>query len=328
MKLKRYITALLLIAGMVFSAEWAGEKEIVFPEIAALAVGLWVVDKQVWRVGRWQSVFLMTVGATVGMCIARYSPFPLMADIMLAFVFAAGCLMAFRTTLVPMISACMLPVLLGAESWVYPLAVLTMTVLLVFGQIVMERFGWRHRVVYTPAERAWRPEVRKWSILSIVLSVLIAVPVWSGYTYCILPPLIVTFVEFSNPKAGFRHAPVLVFSLLAVGAVLGSVLLSVLHGQLGVPKGVVAGLICAALFAVSEWRGRLFAPAGAVALIPLIIPKEDLLWFPLQASAGAALFIVVSMALFQRDVVWHEPRRLKCAAVRAIRAMTRIVRPV
>lgn len=319
MKLKRYIYALLLIVGMVAAAELAGEKEIIFPEIAALVVGMWVVDKPVWRVRRRQLVILMTLGAIVGIAIVRYSPWPLVLNMVLAFVFAAVCLLLCRATLVPMISACMLPVLLGGESWVYPLAVLVMTLAITSGQMAMERGGLRHSSEHVPPERNWGRDSRKWAVLLAILVIMVVIPVWSGYTYCILPPLIVTFVEFSNPKAGFRRAPLLVFLLLSCGAVFGAGLQLLLHEKFGVPSCLVAGLICAVLFIVSEWRGRLFAPAGAVALIPLIIPAEDLFWFPLQAMTGAAFFIGVPMLLFQRDIVWHEPRRIKCALLRLLR---------
>lgn len=97
---------------MVGIAEWTGEKEIIFPEMAALAVGLWVIDKRVWKVGRWQLIGLMTAGAVAGVCIVRYSTLPLLCNLCLAFAFAACCLLFSRATLIPLISACMLPVLL------------------------------------------------------------------------------------------------------------------------------------------------------------------------------------------------------------------------
>ena len=48
-KRARYAAALGVVAAMTAAAELLGEREIVFPEIAALAAGMWVVDKQVWR---------------------------------------------------------------------------------------------------------------------------------------------------------------------------------------------------------------------------------------------------------------------------------------
>ena len=62
----------------------------------------------------------MSIGAIVGVCIVRYSPFPLIVNLCISFAFSAICLQVSRTTLIPQISACMLPILLGTESWVYP----------------------------------------------------------------------------------------------------------------------------------------------------------------------------------------------------------------
>ena len=95
---------------------------------------MWIVDKRVWRVSRIGVVVLMTLGAIAGVCIVRYSPFPLLANLMFAFALAAICLTLSRATLVPQISVCMLPVLLETESWVYPVAVFIMSVIVVGGQ--------------------------------------------------------------------------------------------------------------------------------------------------------------------------------------------------
>lgn len=62
---------------MVGVSELMGEKEIIFPEMAALTIGMWIVDKKVWTVSRLKLVLLMSIRAIVGVCIVRYSPFPL-----------------------------------------------------------------------------------------------------------------------------------------------------------------------------------------------------------------------------------------------------------
>lgn len=300
MKYTRYFLSLILITAMVAAADLTGEREVIFPEIAALAAGLWVVDKRVWHATRWQAVALMTAGALAGIAIVRFSPLPLAGNMALAFLFAAGCLLATSTTLVPLISACMLPVLLGADSLVYPAAVLTMLTLLLLGQRTMERFGMRHPVVLPKRTRDVRGEAVKWVQLLAVLLLLAAVPLRTGCTYLLVPPLVVTFVELSRPEAGLRKAPGLIFALLAAAAALGAGLHLALHVWLGLPSAVTACAVCALLFTLFELTGRIFAPAGAVALIPLIIPEADLVWYPLQAAAGAALFIAAALAVFRR----------------------------
>lgn len=308
-KYKRYAFSLALITVMVAVAELAGEREVIFPEIAALAAGFWVVDKRVWHTTRLQAVLLMTGGALAGIAIVRFSPLPLAGNIALAFLFAAGCLFATGTTLVPMISACMLPVLLGADSLVYPAAVLTMLALLALGQRAMEGGGMRRPVVLSRRTRNLRGEALKWVQLLAALLLIAALPVRAGYTYLIVPPLVVTFVELSRPDAGLRKAPGLIFALIAAAAVLGAGLQLLLHTWLGLPSAVTACTVCALLFALFELSGRIFAPAGAVALVPLLIPEADLVWYPLQATAGAAVFIAAALILFRRPAYGRQAAR-------------------
>ena len=147
---------------MVGVAERTGEREVIFPEMAALAIGMWIAPKRVWNVTRLQLVLLMGAGAVAGVCIVRWSPWPLAANLALAFAFAAGCLSLSRTTLVPLVSACMLPVLLHTESWVYPAAVTAMSLIVVAGQRAMERGGLRPEVYYDRPEWSWRRDGVRW----------------------------------------------------------------------------------------------------------------------------------------------------------------------
>ena len=124
---------------MVGLAEWTDEKEILFPEMTALIIGLLIIDKRVWNVKRWQIILLMTLGAAVGICIVRYSPLPYVVNLCAAFAFAGASLLISRATLIPLISACVLPVLLHTESIVYPIAVFSMSVSVVLVQIILPR---------------------------------------------------------------------------------------------------------------------------------------------------------------------------------------------
>ena len=46
----RNAAVLLLLTAMVAVAEATGQREVVFPEAAALGVGLWLMPKAVWSV--------------------------------------------------------------------------------------------------------------------------------------------------------------------------------------------------------------------------------------------------------------------------------------
>ena len=308
----RYVFSVFMVILMVGLAEWAGEKEIIFPEMAALTIGMWVIDKRVWKVRRWQMIWMMTAGAVAGVCIVRYSPLPLLCNLCMAFTFAACCLMFSRTTLIPLISACMLPVLLHTETWIYPTAVFFLTVILVSGQRLMEKAGLRKETNYAVPEREWKKESCRWGALLFFVSLVAAFSLFCGYAYFIIPPLIVTFTEIVNSKAGFRNRPMQVFLFLVTGASLGTAFQIVGHSYLHLPETIVALSVICCLFAIFEWTGKYFAPAGALALIPLIIPQEGIRWLPLQAAIGAALFITIGMLVFQQCYKWSEAQLVFC----------------
>ena len=73
-----------------------------------------------------------------------------------------------------------------------------------------------------------------------------------------------------------------------------------------------ACLLFLCLFTLFEWSGKFFAPVGAVALIPMIIPEQDLMWFPLQIAVGAAGFIGVAMILFLKCYKWPRAYLIVC----------------
>ncbi|WP_044532523.1 hypothetical protein [Bacteroides intestinalis] len=269
-KLTRYLISLIMILIMVGLAEWTDEKEILFPEMTALIIGLLIIDKRVWNVKRWQIILLMTLGAAVGICIVRYSPLPYVVNLCAAFAFAGASLLISRATLIPLISACVLPVLLHTESIVYPIAVFSMSVSVVLVQII-------------------------------------------------LPPLMVTFVEMVNSKAGFRNRPTQVFLFLTTVATLGTVLQIVGHHHLHLPESIVTLTIAAILFLIFEWTGKYFAPSGALAFIPMLLPQEGLAWLPLEVSIGAAVFITIAMVVFQKCYKWNRAQLIFCATPTLLR---------
>lgn len=302
----RYVFSVFMVMLMVGIAEWTGEKEIIFPEMAALAVGLWVIDKRVWKVGRWQLIGLMTAGAVAGVCIVRYSTLPLLCNLCLAFAFAACCLLFSRATLIPLISACMLPVLLYTETWIYPSAVFLLSAVLVAGQRLMEKGGLRRETDYILPGREWKKEIFRWAALLFWVSLVAALSISCGCSYFIIPPVdrdIHGDCQFESRIQKPPHAGVSVFGY---------------RGCLGDRFSDHR----AYLFAFARDGGRLahhlllvcclrvdrkvLCSRRSIALIPLIVPQEGVHWLPLQAAAGAALFIAIGMLVFQQCYKWSK----------------------
>ena len=315
----RYFVAAIAVLLMVGVAEWTGEKEIIFPELMALTIGGWIIDKRVWKVKWWQTVLLMSLGAVIGVCIVRYSSFPFPVNLALAFAFAGLCLLCSRATLIPLISACMLPVLLGTETWIYPLSVSLLSLVIVVGQGGLEKSNVRHKIDYVPADRNWKSDAFRWLSLLLFVYLLAVVAYRMGYRYLIIPPLVVMFTEIVTSKAGFRARPTQLFLFMMTASLLGTGFQIIGHHYLHLPETVVALCIILCLFAIFEWTGKYFAPAGALAFIPMIVPSENLVWLPLQASIGAVVLIVIAMIFFLQCYKWSRAQLVYCVTPTLLR---------
>jgi hypothetical protein len=319
-KLIRYLFGLIMIGLMVGVSEGLSEKEIIFPEIAALVLGLWIIDKRVWTISRPMIVLLMTVSALFGVFLVRYSPLPILANIAISFTFTSLCLFVTRTTLIPIISASMLPVLLGTHSWVYPLSVFSMSLILVCVQWAFEKKGLRKVINVNSNKSPNRHSLWHWLKLLMGLMFIAVIPVYTDKMYIIVPPLVVTFVEFSSSSAGFRNRPVQIFFVLVVSAILGAFFQYALHNVLGLSEVNTVLFLFVCLFLFFEVVGKPFAPAGAIALIPMIIPQENVLLYPLQVAGGAALFLFVAMVFFLKCYRWKRAHLLVCFVPNIIRS--------
>lgn len=296
----RYGCALLMVVLMVGVAEVSGEREIVFPEMAALVIGWWVVDKRVWRIKPFQMALFMPIAAAIGVLIVRYSPTPLVFDIIVAFIITAVILILLRSSFYPMISACILPVLLHTESWIYPISVLVMTLMVVLVQWLMVRFGLRHTIVYEPVEPIDKHTLIRWLGLAVSVFMVALLAISLENIYCIVPPLIVAFVEFVNSKAGFRNRPVLTVTMLTTGALIGAYGLLVGHYWLNLPTTMVAIVIVTMMFLIFLWLGKCFAPAGALSIVPMLLPEETLLWFPVRVLVGSTVLFTIGTLVFHK----------------------------
>jgi hypothetical protein len=291
------VMAVAAAAGMVAAAEALRQPEVIFPEIAALTVGGWVAASQPWIVGRKKQCALMAAVSVLGMLLARFSPLPMLSNVALAFGAIAGLLLALHVTFYPAFSAGILPILLGVRTGVYPLSVTALVLLVALGQWGLEKAGMRR----PPMARRWHYDARRqWLRFGGILMAVILLGLIGRRLHApmlIAPPLIVGAVEIADPEspAGARIA--VCWAVVAICAVLGAGCRAVLMAVGGLPGWAAAG---AALFLVLmvARRARLyFPPAGAVALLPFLLPGSALRLYPLEVAAGFALLGGAAMGI-------------------------------
>jgi hypothetical protein len=297
----RIFLAIILIMLMAFAANVTGCRETMIPEIAALTVGFWVQDKQIWRINRWQTLLLLTVIALSAVLIVRWIPLPLTARVGIIFVIVSSLLLIMNVTLTPAFAVGMLPMLLGIDDLIYPVVVFVLASILMTGQWLMNKTGLRiQEELHHTIRPTWHTPLRWLALLLACMPLMIPADMM-GYKFCFAPPFIVAFIELSNSKGGFRFRLVQTWGMLLMAAVFGSVGQWLLHLTLGIPEPIAVLVAEGLVFLMFHIVGKRFAPAAALALMPFVVPHDIAPYFPIFAIVGATYFILVAHLFFIRE---------------------------
>ncbi|EGT3617509.1 hypothetical protein FHH43_14980 [Clostridium perfringens] len=313
MRYKRYFIALILILAMVLVAEATGEREIIFPEVAALVVGSWVLEKQPWKVSKIGLVSLMTICSVVGVLIVRYVNLGLTMEVLIGLAFAGLVLKITKTTLVPIVSACVLPIVLRTETWIYPMSVFILTTLIVSIKYFMERCGnydvneeitreIKEEIIKIEKDPSFRKkELIKVLKIFITVGVLTYFSVKFNITLLIAPPLIVAFIELTNEHCKFRKRSKSLLLLFIVVALLGTIFRIGFNKYLGMPLWLCTIGLIVSLFICFEIFNMHFPPVAAIAVLPMLLTDKQAMFYPFQVAMGCFIFIVIAMLFFKEE---------------------------
>ncbi len=304
-RIERYLFGIIMAFVMVFVAEVSQETEIIFPEICALTIGAWVSEQQPWVTDKRRIFILMSLAALFGGLVVKYCTTALIFQVCLCFAFTGFILTVFKTNFVPIISACILPVYLRTNSWVYPISVSLMALIIIFAQWLMEKYHFRPVNNFIPCEFNIKTQIIKWSKLLIVFAFIALIPFKTHQIYFLAPPLIVMFTELSNPKSPARTKPFYIIGLMTFSSFVGCALRLLLNEILGLPLFVCTVLACTILFFALDRLKIYFPPAGAILLIPMILDKSLLVSFPFEVFFGAVILSFFAIVLFKEDSRKH-----------------------
>jgi hypothetical protein len=288
-----------------------GQKEIIFPEIAALALGAWVMEKSPWPGADLHFWLSPSLAALTGILIVRYFTYAPFFMIPAAFCLVVLQLKLARSAVLPSISAAILPIITHSDSWLYPLSVCILTGTIALGRRAVARHD--SADVRTPMPAAndgqrrtvrWtRQELVHWGKLLTGVIVVTATAVGCGFTFMVAPPLIVAFVELSKPGGALRERAGMALFLLGLAAFFGASCLLLIHTVFHLPVWISACISSATIFALYHALRMPFPPAVAIALLPTILPDTIQFMYPVQVLAGSSAFVVLSKVFFTNSVV-------------------------
>lgn len=300
------IGTILLIMGMFAVVDMFAAREILFPEIAALALGFWIMETPPWRGTRFAAWASPTLAALTGVLLQRYVSAPPLMLIGAAFVLVVLQLKLFRSTVFPSISAAILAIITHTTSWLYPLSVGALMAIICLGRFSLEALALKEaseeppdRLDHQDAGDSVIHEITYWGKLLAGALIITTVALRYHYLFMIAPPLIVAFVEWSRPDQSLRKKPVRTLLLLFLAAFSGVLWLhlvgSVFHG----PLWIFSGLSLLSVFGLYRMLKVSFPPAAALALLPVLVPAADFWLYPLHVFMGGTLFFLMGICFFR-----------------------------
>lgn len=301
-KIKRLIPiilSVLLAAIMVGGAELFGEKEIIFPEITAIAIGALVAPVQSWNTSRLRLLAAITSSALFGVLIVRL-PLPLIVKIIAGLVISVCIITISKTGFVPAISACILPILMSTKSLVYVLSVIVMTGLILISQAFLEKLDFREKYDFHPVAPNKNLLILRLKQIA-VLSIISILPAYFHEIFFIAPPLMVGFVEMSSPRSKLRKRAPQAVLLIISAAVIGVLSRHFIAEIAGLPLFAAAAVSVLGIILLVAKLKLYFPPCGAIATLPFIIPQNALVRFPFEVAAGFIIMTILAMTIFKDD---------------------------
>lgn len=287
--LSKYICVCLVITAMVWLSDFTGNAEIIFPEIAAICIGGFLAPKLVWKTD-WLRMFIcIMICAISGVLIVTYVPQPLWVQVSLAFVVGNMVLMLSGTTFVPMISAIALPVLIQTKSPVYIISAGIFTLVVILFRIMLEKAGEKEKEEYIPVK--WK--FGKSEIFRIIIAAAFAyVVIGFGWKFCVAPPLLVAFTEMVTSKDGSRKKRIKAAVLVTCCSLAGAAVRYLFIIKLGISPALGALVISIVIILLVKVVGICYPPAGAMAVLAMLIPDSAVLLYPIQVFAGIGVFAI------------------------------------
>lgn len=301
-----YISTLLLVGLMVGIAELLNEKEIIFPEITALAVGYMVAQKRSWKVNGKRMLLLITTCATVGVLIVRYSGLTLFPQMIIAFSFAQILFMFSGTTFAPFVSAIVLPVMMQTKSFIYPISAVILTIFVIGFHKLFLKMKIREDEEYIPVMLNSKDDIIDTALRIVCVAIVGFVAIYFNFKFVIAPPLLVAFTEFSRPRNKVRNKPIKTVLVISGCALVGSFSRYLFTIKLDLPLTVSALIATLIMLLILTYTKMYMPPVGAITILSMIIPQSSVITYPLQIFVGSVVIILLSRVFF----MWRQDKKL------------------
>lgn len=285
-----YLVAFVFIVAMVAAASFWDDREIVLPEIAAMAVALLAYREQNWM-RHSEKIFLWpTVTALLGFGINLLTiPFALKLALVLVAMLLFFAL--FRYSLAPALATGFLPVVTNATEYSFVAAILLSTFLLMLAVVLgkLRRTADRTSVVQTSI---------LWVYGAIVLASMGIAAVLGHIQLAVLPPVAVVVYESLHMKMYSWRMVLKQTVVLTLSAAIGVTLFLLISNWIWVV--VIDMLLMWGLLRVFKMR---MPAVYAFPLLAYVFPPQSLTMLPVAALLVSGFSLSAVLLFHQRKRV-------------------------
>ena len=298
-----WIVAVIVIFVIVVSAEVLKEREIIFPEIAAISIGYLMAPKRFWMVNSSRMVVMIGICSTIGVMIVRWGPSNVWLKVVIAFALGQLFLSLSGTSFSPMISAIVLPIILATDTWIYPFSAIVLTIMIVLFRECFVIAEIKEKEEFIVENNIKIRNLVRDFVRIIAVGIFSFIVIRLGFIFAIAPPLLIYFVEFTNKahvnkdRVGMIKAciskAIFIVSCAAIGAFSRILLCEMMDFSI-VGIALIQIVI---LIGVVQYTRIYLPPAGALMILSLLIPYDKLMYYPVQIALGVMCLTIMGIAI-------------------------------
>lgn len=281
-----YIIAITFIMAMITASVILKDHEIILPEIAAMAIAMWVYREAGW-IRQPSKIFLApSITAIIGFAVNQL-PIAYLSKVILTLVLIMLFLRMIQSSLAPAIATGLLPLVMNANEWTFIISVLVFTFLLMLGVLL---FG-----LHKGLEKKVKIQYKYMLVFLVLNFVWIGLCWLFGYPQlAVIPPILVVVYEvlqkpMYNGKMAFKQGLV-----LTVSATVGTLIYFAIDSWI-----LVTLLDMILMMMLLRFVGIRMPAVYAFPLLPFVFPNEIVPMLPLGA-------LIVSVFMFCSVLVYKK----------------------
>ncbi|MGQ7277456.1 hypothetical protein ACT91Q_05760 [Brevibacillus thermoruber] len=280
-----YIISFTFIIAMITASVMLKDPEIILPEVAAMAIAMWVYREAGW-IRQPPKIFLApSITAAIGFVVNQLH-ITYIGKVSLTLILMMLFLRIIQSNLGPSIATGLLPVVTNANEWSFIISVFIFTFILMLGVLVFK--------LNKGLEKKVKIQYKYMLVFLVLIFMWIGLCGLVGYQLAVIPPILVVVFEslqkpMYNGKMAFKQGLV-----LTISATVGTML------YFAIDSWILVTLFDMILMLILLRIVGIRIPAVyAFPLLPFVFPDDIVAMLPL-GSLITCVFLFVLVLMYKK----------------------------